>query len=76
MQDNLFELANSLWCLDEEANGVDEVDKEGMDKQTSDDEFVDITDGMISFSLLPKSRWQNLLSLEAIKVHALAIILG
>ncbi|OAJ39198.1 hypothetical protein BDEG_23062 [Batrachochytrium dendrobatidis JEL423] len=52
---------------DEEANGVDEVDKEGMDKQTSDDEFVDITDGMISFSLLPKSRWQNLLSLEAIK---------
>nr|KAJ3420432.1 hypothetical protein HK105_005678 [Polyrhizophydium stewartii] len=49
----------------------DEVDTaDGAEMDTGDDDLLtpqDLVDGMISLSSLPKSRWKNLLSLEAIK---------
>ncbi|KAH6572878.1 hypothetical protein BASA50_002429 [Batrachochytrium salamandrivorans] len=71
------DLFSSPASLPASSGNVAEIDysKDNMDSGHNDVESKDATmdmaqnpaDGMISLSLLPKSRWQNLLNLEAIK---------
>ncbi|KAI8915791.1 quinon protein alcohol dehydrogenase-like superfamily [Gorgonomyces haynaldii] len=46
---------------------VEQQEEEDIQVQETEQQWMAIQDDMINFSMLPKSRWQNLLSLEAIK---------
>ncbi|KAJ3268605.1 hypothetical protein HDV01_002543 [Terramyces sp. JEL0728] len=49
-------------------SGVSMEDKEQSEPENvPDEEYIPIEEGMITFSTLPKSRWQNLLNLDSIK---------
>ncbi|KAJ3255449.1 hypothetical protein HK103_006266 [Boothiomyces macroporosus] len=49
-------------------NGVSLEDEESSEPEiVPDEEYIPVEEGMITFSALPKSRWQNLLNLDSIK---------